>query len=368
MKQSKILIVDDDIDNLNVIVKHIEEDKMHYELLQALNAQAAMDIAIEEIPDLIITDWEMPGMDGIELIKKLKEDDRTLNIPVIMCTGAMLTSKHLQKALDAGAVDYIRKPVDKVELLARIHATLRLSASYKQIKELNDSKVKIFSIIAHDLRGPIGSFKSLIQIVLDKISDTGETSIKEIIELIDQQSASAYYILDNLLSWAMSQQKQITFEPQNQFIFIIANININLLKNDALQKNIEIENNISDTTEAFYDETLTSVVFRNLLANAIKFTRKNGKITINCKEDKDNIVVSIADTGVGITPERMKCLFNETTFDTTFGTEREKGSGLGLKLCKTFVEKNNGKIWIESVPDQGSTFYFTIPVVGFNKN
>jgi len=131
----KILIVDDQADNLDAIVRFIEEDNSPYELLQALNGKVALKIVEEEIPDLIITDWEMPGMDGIELIKKLKQDENTAEIPVIMCTGVMTTSENLLTALKAGAVDYIRKPIDKIELIARVKSMLELSNSRKVLKE-----------------------------------------------------------------------------------------------------------------------------------------------------------------------------------------------------------------------------------------
>jgi len=132
---AKILIVDDQPDNLDVIVRFIEEDNSPYELLQALNAEIAIKIAKTELPDLIITDWEMPGMDGIELIKTLKQNEATKDIPVIMCTGVMTSSENLHTALMAGAVDYIRKPVDKIELIARVKSMLELSDSRKVLKE-----------------------------------------------------------------------------------------------------------------------------------------------------------------------------------------------------------------------------------------
>ncbi len=362
MRHKKILIVDDDIDNLNIIVKHVEADQIPYELLQALNGEVAFEIAISEIPDLIITDWEMPILDGIELVKKIKKDIRTSSIPVIMCTGAMLTSEHLKTALQAGAVDYIRKPIDKIELLARIQATMRLSDSYREIKKLNDSKDKIFSIISHDLKGPLSNIKSFAQIILKNISQSDENRIREMIELIGKQSASAFNILDNLFSWAISQQNQLIFEPRKLPLFSIANDNIELLASDAVQKNIILQNNIDESTEAFFDETLISVVLRNLIANAIKFTKEHGKITINCHENNTHVKVSVSDNGIGIKPERIESLFDITSYVTTFGTNAEKGSGLGLKLCKAFVEKNNGKIWVESNLEQGTTFYFTVPL------
>lgn len=361
MNDKKILIVDDNIDNLDIIVKFVEDDNEPYELLQALNGNTAFEIAIYELPDLIITDWEMPNMDGIALIKKLKKDKRTVDIPIIMCTGAMLTSEHLKTALQAGAVDYIRKPIDKVELLARIQASLRLSESYKEIKELNNAKDRIFSIISHDLKGPLGSIKSFSDIILRRISDSDEQKIKEMISLIGKQSASAYSILDNLFSWAISQQNLLVFDPKLQKLYPVAADSIDLLNSDAVQKNIELKNNINELTEAYFDTTLVSVVLRNLVANAIKFTNINGEITIEANEKSAEVELSVADNGVGIEADQMKNIFNTNFFHTTFGTNREKGSGLGLKLCKDFVEKSNGKIWVESQISKGSTFYFTVP-------
>lgn len=137
----KILIVDDDVDNLGIIVRYIEEAGTDYEILQALNAKLAMTIAQNELPNLIITDWEMPVIDGIALVKMLKEDHTTKNIPIVMCTGAMTSSEHLRTALEAGAIDYIRKPIDKIELLARVRSMLALSSSHQEILDLKNREL-----------------------------------------------------------------------------------------------------------------------------------------------------------------------------------------------------------------------------------
>ncbi len=361
MENKRILIVDDVVDNLEIIIKYIEEDREPYELLQALNGEVAFEIAVAEIPDLIITDWEMPVMDGIELIKKVKQDERTAEIPVIMCTGAMLNSEHLKIALQAGAVDYVRKPIDKVELLARIQATLRLADSFSEIKKLNNAKDKIFSIIAHDLRGPVGNIKSFSELILYQLSDYEVDKIAEMIESISRQSASAFYILDNLFAWAKSQQKQLIFEPIEQPLAKAVNCNIDLLTASAERKGIDLQNNIDEEIEAYFDEALVSTILRNLIANAIKFTEQGGVVTLSATEEPDFVKVSVTDNGIGISEDRAKRIFDKTTYDTTFGTNAEKGSGLGLKLCKEFVEKNGGTIWIDKESDKGTTFAFTLP-------
>jgi diguanylate cyclase (GGDEF)-like protein len=134
----KILIVDDEVSNLSVIAHAFDRMvQLHYEILQTPSPARALEIAVAEQPDLVITDWDMPGMDGIELIRRLKADEATRDIPVIMCTGVMTTSENLQAALSAGAVDYIRKPVDAIELTARTHSMLQLASSFRRIRKQN---------------------------------------------------------------------------------------------------------------------------------------------------------------------------------------------------------------------------------------
>ena len=163
MKVNKILIVDDEPSNLAAMVDIFMKAGSMYEIFQSLTAKMAIEIAQKRLPDLIITDWEMPVKNGIEMIKELKQDSLTCDIPIIMCTGVMISSEHLQTALDAGAVDYIRKPVDEIELMARVRSMLVLSNSFKEIKALNSLKDKIFTIIGHDLRGPVGNIKSMVE-------------------------------------------------------------------------------------------------------------------------------------------------------------------------------------------------------------
>jgi CheY-like chemotaxis protein/DNA-binding CsgD family transcriptional regulator len=138
---NKILIVDDGIDNLQVIVRYLEASDLHCEILQALNAKIAFNIAEKELPDLVITDWDMPVINGIELIQMLKGNEATKHITVIMCTGIMTTSQNLKTALEAGAVDFIRNPVDKIELLARVQSTLALHESHKEILNLKNREL-----------------------------------------------------------------------------------------------------------------------------------------------------------------------------------------------------------------------------------
>lgn len=228
------------------------------------------------------------------------------------------------------------------------------------IKRLNDSKEQFFSVIAHDLRGPIGNIKLFIDLILGKLSKKEFQDSEKLLHLIGRQSASAFNILENLLAWTNSQRNQISYTPNQQRLSHAIVSSLELLEASALRKNISIQNNINQHLEAYFDNTLISTVIRNLIANAIQFTPENGIITLTASEKEDMVEISVSDTGVGISENRVKTLFEITTFETTTGTNHEKGSGLGLKLVKEFVEKNGGEIWLESEIGKGSTFIFSL--------
>ena len=361
MQQPKILIIDDEVAHLEAIIDIIEEAGFNYEIFSALNGKSALEIAKKELPDLVITDWEMPQMSGIELIEHLKKDIQTADIPVIMCTGIMTTSENLETALKVGAVDYLRKPIDKIELIARINASLQLADKYNEVKKLNEAKDKIFSVIAHDLQGPVGAIKFFVEFILSNIHNYSTKELENYIEMLSKQSSSVYSILKNLLSWANSQRKNIKFQPENQYLIKAVVHNITLLQSSAEKKGITIQNNISEDIKATFDLNLISTVIRNLIGNAIKYTTKNGIVSIDVTESDQFYTVIVSDTGMGIDAERVSKIFDRSSYETTYGTDDEKGSGLGLKLCLEFVEIHKGKIWVESELGKGSKFHFTIP-------
>ena len=273
----------------------------------------------------------------------------------------MTSSESLETALNAGASDYIRKPVDSIELLARTKANLHLSEKYQEIKKLNYAKDTIFSIISHDVRGPIGTIKSFIDILLTNNSELDKTKLLEYLTLINHQSSSVYDTINNLLEWSNNQKDNIHYEPMHQCVNVAVENNIELLTGIAHQKKVNISNKIPSNAFAFFDSDLISTVIRNLISNAIKFTPKNGTVTINAEITDKIVTVSVSDTGVGIHPERIHSIFDKSTYESTYGTDSEKGSGLGLKICQDFIEKHNEKIWVESHIDKGSIFKFTLP-------
>lgn len=358
----KILIVDDQPENLETIANIFSSENAEFDVIKAPNGKVAMRILNKTIPDIIITDWEMPEMNGIELTKKIRQDQRTADIPVIMCTGVMTTSKNLSTALNAGASDYIRKPVDNIELIARTKANLHLAEQYYEVKKLNEIKNQIFAVISHDLRGPVGNIKSFADLVVQNKTSFSHSEILEFFEIIKKVSTTTFSTLENLLMWANSQRNAVNIDIKKQNINLAISNNLTLLDEVAKQKEIELINRTPEDLMAYFDLNMISTVVRNLISNAIKFTNNGGKVIVDAIASEKDLTISVKDNGVGISADRIDRIFDNKSFETTHGTSNEKGSGVGLKLCKDFVDRNNGEIWVESKNGEGTSFKFTLSV------
>lgn len=228
-----------------------------------------------------------------------------------------------------------------------------------ELLEINETKDKLFSIIGHDLRGPIGAFQGLLQLF-----SKGEVEQKEFLTFIPKLKEDIDHIsftLNNLLSWGQTQMNGSTTKPAVVDLENIASINIKLLSEIALSKSIKVINKIEEHTMVWSDPNQIDIVIRNLISNALKFTPKNGSITVSAFEQNEYWEVSIQDTGVGIDQETQDKLFIKNSNITTYGTDNEKGTGLGLTLCKEMVENNKGTIWVNSILNQGTCFKFTLP-------
>ncbi|RDY61763.1 tetratricopeptide repeat-containing sensor histidine kinase [Flagellimonas nanhaiensis] len=227
-----------------------------------------------------------------------------------------------------------------------------------QLHEINKTKTKLFSIIGHDLRGPIGALQGML-----KLFTEGEVSKDEFLSFIPKLKSDVENIsftLNNLLSWGQSQLNGVVTKAKSISLEKIVSNNVNLLSEIAAGKSIKIINQLPENTMIWADQNQIDIVIRNLLSNAIKFTQENGLISIEAKEKSDMWQIMVRDTGVGMDEEMQKKIFEDTNV-TTYGTNNERGTGLGLSLCKEMVLKNKGEIWVESILRKGTTFYFTVP-------
>ncbi len=238
----------------------------------------------------------------------------------------------------------------------------KLKKALAELEESNKTKDKIFSIIGHDLRSPFNSLLGFTELLSTKFHDFTEEEKYTMIKVLRKNSLQAYNLLNNILEWSRQQMGTITYQPSVIFIRNVFDEVINHIQVNAEEKNITIENKINPHHFAFVDKGTIAVVIRNLLSNAIKFTPKNGKITVNSKLVNTNLWISITDNGIGIEKDVIDKLLTGQGEHTSAGTEGEKGTGLGLILCKNFLEMNKGELKIESEVGKGSTFSFRLPI------
>jgi len=365
-----ILIVDDEQKNLQVLGTILMDHK--YNVVGANSGKNALKVLKHTIPDLMLLDIMMPDMNGYETCMHIKSDEKLKEIPVIFLT-AKVEPEDIIKGFDAGGVDYITKPFNHAELLARISTHIELKQSRDALKKTehklqisNTSKDKFFTIIAHDLKSPFNAILNFSELLLTNFDKFNVEKQKELIGFIHQSGLNTYKLLENLLLWSSSQRGIIDFNPKLKNLYTISKETVEFLNHTAVAKTITLKNEISEELYVMADKEMLVTILRNLLSNAIKFTPKGGIITINAykitNENNHNYTeISVNDNGVGIPKEKQSQLFKTAEGVSTKGTEDEGGTGLGLILCKEFVEKHGGKIKVESEENKGSTFIFSIP-------
>lgn len=242
--------------------------------------------------------------------------------------------------------------------------TLEITRKNQELQKSNAEKDKFFSIIAHDLRSPFSGFIGLTEQMADDLSGFTTTEIQKIAESLKASATNIYGLLENLLDWAKMQQGRLPFNPERIQLSTIVNESITSLREPARIKKIDILANIRNEVFVSADTNMLQVIIRNLVSNSVKFTSEGGRIIISDKNvTGDFIEISVSDTGIGMSPFFIKKIFMIEEKTNRKGTAGEQSTGLGLVLCKEFVEKHSGRIWVESEEGKGSTFYFTIPSI-----
>lgn len=361
-----VLIVDDNLTHLAMLSDYLNADG--FDTFRAQDGESALRQAKEEQPDIILLDILMPGLDGFEICQRLKAQAVTREIPVIFMT-ALTDMNDKLNAFKAGGVDYITKPLQLQEALVRInvHLTLKrqqqhIQTQNAQLKQLNHDKDRFFSIIAHDLRGSLNSLRDLTRITAEDFEMYSLPKLKELIMVQFQTTDNLSKLLENLLIWARVQQGMIDYQPQKLDLENVILWNIQLAMLRARQKQISLTSRVEKKMYLVYaDFNMLDTIVRNLISNALKFTYSGGSIVAAATADERSVTMSVADTGTGIPAEDLSKLFRIDVKYKHLGTDREPGTGLGLILCKEFVEKHGGKIWVASEEGKGSTFYVSFP-------
>ncbi|MBN2167387.1 MAG: hypothetical protein JW717_14020 [Marinilabiliaceae bacterium] len=298
--------------------------------------------------------------------KKMKKQRKLLKQEIAEKTQELVASNQELMA-QAEYLDNInhlledrQKKVEKqTEILVSQSAALR--ESNKKLSDLNATKDKLFSIIAHDLLNPFNTILGMTEVLSSDFKELSEKDKLEMIANINSSSNRLFNLLQNLLLWARSQTDSVKFEQENFVVFDAIEESTHFLYDQIESKNIGFEITGNKSITAFGDVDMFKTIIRNLVNNAIKFTRKNGNITVSIKSLNSDVIVSVTDNGVGMTGDALNNLFKPQLIKGTKGTEGERGTGLGLVICKEFIERNNGTLSVISEKGQGSTFSFTIP-------
>ncbi|OPH53466.1 hypothetical protein BC351_06270 [Paenibacillus ferrarius] len=262
--------------------------------------------------------------------------------------------------------DKNQRPVGKMLLLSdvtdMVRSEITLLENARQLRELNTFKDKMFSVVAHDIRDPLAVLVNLMELMEEEMQTYGEDQ-QEIVNEMGQQIHNTFTLVESLLEWFRSQSGGMIFKPVERDLAQTIQINIRLLLVRIENKQIHIISEIPKDTFVYADKEMLDLIVRNLLSNAIKFTNFGGTIRLRADRSDHKVVVSVSDTGDGITSDQASMLLQEDYPVSSTGTAGEKGVGLGLTLCREFVHLNGGEIWFDSTPAQGSTFYFSIPTL-----
>ena len=248
------------------------------------------------------------------------------------------------------------------DISERKKAEAEISLKNKELLKLNSEKDKFFSIISHDLRNPFNAIIGYSELLIEQIDESNYEKIEEYAHIILNSSELAMDLLMKLMEWSRSQSGRIKFNPVHFEIVNLIDEITPLFNGIAGKKSISIKKDLPANLQVYADQAMISTVLRNLISNSIKFTNPNGKILISAEEKQNEIIVSVSDTGIGIPKNAVDKLFRIDESYSTSGTHNESGTGLGLVLCKEFIEKHGGRIWVSSIEDIGSNFYFSLPI------
>ena len=362
----KLLVVDDV--QTNVLLLKALLGKEGYGILVANNGQEALEVIRNENPDLILLDVMMPGMDGFEVAERLKSEEFRCEIPIIFMT-ALDDTQSIVNGFKLGVGDFISKPFRKEELMVRIKHQLSLVAARRIIEEKNEElrktiagRDKMYSVIAHDLRSPMASMKMLLNTIMMSVEkDKIDPDIFDMLEMSNKTSEEVFSLLDNLLKWTKSQLGKLTVIPQKLDISGLADGVVEVTNSVAEVKHIKLIRTDHESFFVYVDIEMIKSILRNLISNAVKFSNPDSEIKVGIKAEDGKVIVSVTDSGKGIKKEDQHKLLKDSTHFTTYGTNSEEGSGLGLLLCRDFARKNGGELWFESEENLGSVFSFSLP-------
>lgn len=375
-EDSLILLVDDTKANLKLL-SHVLS-KEGYQYIEANNGQEAIELAEEHEPDLILLDIMMPDIDGFEVIKRLKKKDKLADVPIIFLSSLTETDDKVQ-GFKSGGVDYITKPFQREETLARIKTHLQIRSLQMELNErikilrdreiqlsrLNKKKDDLVRMVSHDIKNPLTGIIGLVKLIRDsdKISDEEQT---QMLSVIEDSGNNLLNLVRDVLDRESKKMESDEAEIANTDLSELMERVISMNKAKAVVKNINLSYSVNPVNlSARVDPNKMEIAINNLVSNALKFTPSDegAKVQAHIKQVNNDVLISVSDTGIGIPEKMQEDLFTDHKNESRVGTSGELGTGLGLDIVQLYVEMHGGEIWVESELKKGTTFYIKLPEV-----
>ena len=365
----KILIVDDRPENLLSLESIIEGPNR--EIIKANSGNEALKLALHNEFGLILTDVQMPEMDGFEMVEILRINPKMKFVPVIFVTAISKEEKFVHKGYNEGAVDYLFKPLDPTIVAAKTDVFVTLYQQKKlleqqntELKTLNQTKNKFLGMAAHDLRNPLSVIQYYTKALIEDSNHILNEDLKKKASVIDITSRFTLNIVDELLDVTKIESGTFEINKSNSSISDLIDHSVKINNVFAEQKNIELIQEISSNIPPIaLDNGKMNQVLNNLISNAVKYSPKGTIVTISAKLDNDKLLISVKDEGQGIPAVELDKLFQPFQTTSVKSTAGEKSTGLGLTIVHKIVEAHEGSIWVESEVGKGSNFMFSIPAI-----
>ena len=361
----RVLVVDDIAANVRLLAGILKV--ADYDVLTAESGADALQKVEEFAPDVVLLDVMMPEMDGFEVCRRLRENPHTAALPVVMVTALHETEDRV-RALEAGADDFLTKPVNEIEVVARVKSLVRvkrgrdeLESTLSDLQRAESLRDSLASMLVHDLRAPLTTILAPLEMLSSNAFGELNEMQSEVAEMATRGANRLLYLVNELLDVSKLESGNMTLQPSEFLLAPIVEEALELTGVLAGRDEQLVEREYSNDFQVRADEDLLRRVLSNLLSNAVKFTPSDGRIGVGAKTGDNEVLFWVRDEGDGVPPEYRDKIFEKFGQVESRQEGRKLSTGLGLTFCKLAVEAHGGRIWIESEAGRGSTFFFTLP-------
>jgi len=373
-----ILVVDDDQRNVRLMESILRGSG--YQVVKAYDGEEALRVVENGPPDLLLLDVMMPKMSGFELCQTLKRRYETRLLPIILVTALNALEDKVQ-ALEFGADDFLSKPINKVELLAKVRSVLRvkglqdqlelkrveLEAANQELIRMQGFKESMMQMVVHDLKNPLASIMGNVQLIqMQSVESTPPTRLKELLQRTQESARQLMRMILNILQIGKLEERKMTLKLEPVPLHALVQENVDEMAGLSVRDDIRLENRVQpDLPSLRADRELLSRVIANLLSNAFKHTPSGGRVVVETQQEGEAVTLMVSDTGEGIPEELQPRIFEKFVAGESDASKRMLyDSGLGLTFCRLAVECHRGKIWLKSKPGEGTTVFISLPLAG----